>query len=288
VSKFLHNVINEIWYNDLKNADTFSTKVAAINIIALLDAKSGGLHSLDMITLCINMMQYYMQADGIPQFIVMMEDAQKKAMRAGMPTADIELVMMALAAVLTAQHFPRKVDDWERLPTKSRTWQAWKVAFRLAHLKCLRQLQASGGGKPLSGAHVIIPTVAPIINRISVALKNLAFAALNDTTVLQQLMAANLSLTDLFTTLTMANKKLADALARNKGVVMPAVAPSTGRGRSANKPFPGNYCWTHSHQISQTHMIAACRNKAVGHKDDATNTNTMGSSIAGKGWNSRT
>ena len=57
------------------------------------------------------MQLYYSQADGIPQFINMMEDAQKKAKRAGMPIADVELVMLASAAVLAAQHFPRKVDD---------------------------------------------------------------------------------------------------------------------------------------------------------------------------------
>jgi hypothetical protein len=73
--------------------------------------------------------------NGIPQIIIMMEDAQKKAMRAGMPIADVKLVIMALAAVLAAQHFPCKVDDWEGLSSTSRTWQAWKVAFRLAHLK---------------------------------------------------------------------------------------------------------------------------------------------------------
>jgi hypothetical protein len=42
------------------------------------------------------------QVVGIPQFIVMMEDAQKKAKRAGMPIPDVELVMMASAAVLAA------------------------------------------------------------------------------------------------------------------------------------------------------------------------------------------
>jgi hypothetical protein len=37
-----------------------------------------------------------------PQFIVMMEDAQKKAKRAGMPIAEVKLVMMASAGVLAA------------------------------------------------------------------------------------------------------------------------------------------------------------------------------------------
>jgi len=95
VAKFLRNVVDEIWYNDLKDADTFYTKVTAIDIMALLGATSGGLHAVNMISLCTNMMQYYTQADGILQYIVMMEDAKKKAKRAGMPIADVELVMMA-------------------------------------------------------------------------------------------------------------------------------------------------------------------------------------------------
>jgi hypothetical protein len=81
----------------------------------------------------------------------MLEDAQKKAKRAGMPIADIELVMMASAAVLAAQHFPREVDDWDGLPTPNRTWLAWKTAFRLAHLKRQRQILASGGGNHSAG-----------------------------------------------------------------------------------------------------------------------------------------
>jgi hypothetical protein len=81
----------------------------------------------------------------------MMEDAQKKEKRAGMPIADVKLVMMASAAVLAAQHFPREVDDWEGLPAVYCTWRAWKVAFRLAHLKRQRQLQASVGCEPMGG-----------------------------------------------------------------------------------------------------------------------------------------
>ncbi len=41
-AKFLHEVINEVWYNDLKDADTFYTKVTARKIIAFLDSNSGG------------------------------------------------------------------------------------------------------------------------------------------------------------------------------------------------------------------------------------------------------
>jgi hypothetical protein len=66
MSKFLRNDVYDIWYNNLNNTDTSYTKVAAIDIMALLDANSGGLHALNMIKLHTNMMQFYVQADGIP------------------------------------------------------------------------------------------------------------------------------------------------------------------------------------------------------------------------------
>jgi hypothetical protein len=120
-AKFLCKVINEVWYNNLKNADTLYTKVMACKIIAFLDANSGRLYTINMISLRTNIHNYYTQADGIPQYINMLEDAQKKATRAGMPIADVKLVMMASAAILVAQHFPRKVDNWKGLPSASRT-----------------------------------------------------------------------------------------------------------------------------------------------------------------------
>jgi hypothetical protein len=43
----------------------------------------------------------------------------------------------------------------------------------------------------------VILTATPTIDRIGKALENLALAALNDTTILQQLTAANLALTAL-------------------------------------------------------------------------------------------
>jgi hypothetical protein len=124
----------------------------------------------------------------------------------------------------------------------------------------------------------VIPLAAPTIDRIGAALNNLALAASNHTTVFQHLTAANLLLTALVTLLTTANKKLADALARNKGIALLAVAPIMGRGRSTNKPL-FSHCWIHGHWVNQNHTSATCGNKAVGHKDDATSANTLGSSI---------
>ncbi len=216
--------------------------------MAHLDANSGGLHAIDMISLRSNMIQYYVQADGIPQFIVMIEYAQKKAKQAGMPIADVKLVMLALAAVLAAQHFLQEVDDWEGLPAINHTWRAWKVAFHLAHLKCQHQLQASGVGGRLGSAHAVTPAPAATIDRLGTALDNLALAAANDTTVLQQLTASNLGLCSLVTTLTATNKKLVEALAKAKSTSPLAATPGAPKPVwSTYTPFPGNYCWTHGH-----------------------------------------
>ena len=78
-AKFLRKAVNEVWYINLKDADTFYTKVSDLEITSYLDANSGGLHTIDMILLCTNMHQYYVQVDGIPQYIIMLEDVQKKA-----------------------------------------------------------------------------------------------------------------------------------------------------------------------------------------------------------------
>ena len=56
-AKCLREIVDEVWYNDLKDADTFYTKVTALEIISFLDANSGGLHAIDMISLRTNMHQ---------------------------------------------------------------------------------------------------------------------------------------------------------------------------------------------------------------------------------------
>jgi hypothetical protein len=109
ITKFLCNVVDEIWYKNLKNDKTFYMKVTALEIMVHRNANSRGLHAINMISFHLNMTMYYIQADDIPQFIVMMEDAQKKAKQAGMLIADVELVMMVLATILTAQHFLQEI-----------------------------------------------------------------------------------------------------------------------------------------------------------------------------------
>ncbi len=273
-AKFIRGVVDEVWYNDLMDANTSYTKVIALKIMAFLDLNSGGLHAVDMISLHTNMHQYYTQADGIPQYIIMLEDAQIKAQRASMPIADIELVMMASAAVLTAQHFPHKVDDWEGLPAAACTWTAWKTAFCLAHLKRQCQVLASGGGEPLGRAYGIMPALPPAMDHLKSALDNLALASTNklqcfSSSLLPILLSPAPSQRSLLPTRSWLTQRR-----RLPAGDQPLRRCCQKKSRSTKNPFPGNYCWTHGHRCSEQHTSATCGNKAPNRKDGATSLNT--------------
>jgi hypothetical protein len=100
--------------------------------------------------------------------------------------------------------------------------------------------------------------------------------------------SSNLALTATISTLTTANKTLADSVARGGGTATPGTpAGTSGRqAKSMTKPYRGNYCWTHGHRISKSHTSATCDNKGTGHRDDATTANTYGGSEKDKGWDS--
>ena len=155
---------------------------------------------------------------------------------------------------------------------------------RSAHLKRQHQILALGGEEPLGGAHGVLPMDPPVtLDRLEIALNNLALVATNDTAMLQQLTAANLALTNSVAALTATNKKLVDAAATR----VPATPPGTGRlpgSGAANKPFKGNYCWTHGYKCSKLHTSATCLYPATGHRKDTTLTNTFGGSVKDKGW----
>ena len=121
------------------------------------------------------------------------------------------------------------------------------------------------------------------LDRLEIVLDNLALAATNNTAMLQQLMAANLALTNSVAALTTTNKKLLDAAAKQ----VPATLLGMGRLPSSgapNKPFRGNYCWTHGYKCSKSHTSATCLYPAAGHRKDATLLNIFGGSEKDKGW----
>ncbi len=127
----------------------------------------------------------------------------------------------------------------------------------------------------------MLSAAGPAIEQLEVALNNLVLAATNNTAMLQQLTATNLALTATVGTLTATNKKLVDAASCPRG---PLAGTPAGGAWPAKTPFPCNYCWMHGHRICKEHTSATCTHQAVGHRADATASNTLGGSKKDKGW----
>jgi hypothetical protein len=71
-----------------------------------------------MVLLTIQMSQYYAGTPIIPEYIQLLEDAQRKAARAGLPVTDQTLTILASTALLAADTFPHTTILWEPLQTR--------------------------------------------------------------------------------------------------------------------------------------------------------------------------
>ncbi len=92
-----------------------------------------------------------------------------------------------------------------------------------------------GGGEPLSRAPSVLPVAGPVIERLEAALNNLVLTATNNTTVLQQLTAANLTLMATVGTLNVTSKKLVDVASCPRG---PPAGTPAGGARPTKKSLP--------------------------------------------------
>ncbi len=113
------------------------------------------------------------------------------------------------------------------------------------------------------------------------SLDNLALAATNDKTALQQLTAANLALTTTVATFTITNKKLTDTVARFN---LPRRGQAVCGGVNRPKAVWGNYCWTHGYKTSHTSATCGATSRLPGHEASATVADTKGGKDYNKDW----
>jgi hypothetical protein len=195
--KSLQDLVDKTWYKDLKDAESFYTKVTAFDLLDHLNRNCGGLHAIDLVHLNTAMMGYYAEAEDILEDN-MLEDAQCKAEQAKMPIAHVQLVAIASTAVLASQDYVRATEDWKALTNAQKTWAKWKSSFRVVHLARKCQLLASDGAIPThAGAHAASATgptshLSPgTIDRLDGYLDNLASAATSERSTLAQLIECN-------------------------------------------------------------------------------------------------
>lgn len=292
VAKFIRDAVNEIWYRDLRHARSFYVNVTAIQLITHLADNCRGLHPAELVNLPTRMLSFYNDADGIPEYINMLEDAQRKLERARLPMSDEQLLAIATTSVLASGHFPRPTDDWEAKAPADKTWQNWKHHYRAAHTARRRQLLAAGTATMGAANAVTMVETDPItdttIAKLDEYLDNLAAAATTEKSTLQQLTEANATLTTNVATLTANITALTSAytlLAAHLGGAAPPTVPqqATGKKKKQRTPLdPNGYCWSHGYKVGVGHNSSTCTNKRNGHQDGATRANTMGGSTANK------
>ncbi len=82
-----------------------------------------GRQATDHIALLNEMQTFFKKASGLPQYIIMLEDLQKQALRMDRndPITDQMILGLAEADVLSSAQYPCLEEDWSRLPVASKT-----------------------------------------------------------------------------------------------------------------------------------------------------------------------
>ena len=76
-------VVADTWFRELRDSDSLYTEVAPKDIFSHLQAGCTGRNSLDLLALHYEMQRYHLEVEGIPEYIDMLEDAQRQSGRAG-------------------------------------------------------------------------------------------------------------------------------------------------------------------------------------------------------------
>ena len=268
-TSFILCVVEDTWIRELKDLDTFYTEVQPRDILDHLQSQCTGRHAMDILAFQDEMRQYHLEYEGIPEYINALEDAQRRAKRAGVNDeyviTDATLLLIASTAMLRTQQFPRVNDKWEDLSRTGKTWSRWKTMYKQAQAKArVKKLAAEGqdqfGGMAGAGQHPrggtssggtvvsppaggILPVTAPpppTAQELEGYFDNLAAAATNEKAVLDQLVSNNTKLAATNATLAAAVKSLQEEMKTVRLEVQGLKASSGGGGGGRGRGGNGN------------------------------------------------
>ena len=97
---FIMAVVDETWYKELEDPDTFYTKVTALKLLDHLIEFFARLHIVDTVDIPQLMKTLYKDLDGVTQFINAVEAAQRKSKREKLVINDDYLQALALKSLL--------------------------------------------------------------------------------------------------------------------------------------------------------------------------------------------
>ena len=105
-------VVDETWHKELEDPDTFYTKVAALKLLDHLTECCAGLHTVDAVDIPQIMKSLYKDSEGVPQFINVMEAAQRKSKREKLVINDKYLHDVTLKLLLQSVEYETETREW--------------------------------------------------------------------------------------------------------------------------------------------------------------------------------
>jgi hypothetical protein len=133
--KLIPTAVEKVYINKVKDGTMFFHNVFARDLFEHLEKNSTGLHALEVVALHLNILLLYKNAVSMPDFILAMEEAQKKAKCMELPILDIELAMYATTLVLQSGNYKKKTGEWEGCDASKKTWTKWKQAYMAVYAR---------------------------------------------------------------------------------------------------------------------------------------------------------
>ena len=104
-------VVNDTWYKELEDLDTLYTNVTALKILDHVTEFCLELHTINAVEIPQAMKTLFADADGIPQFINVMEAAQRKSKRAKLFIQDYYIHAVELKLLPKSGEY--ETETWE-------------------------------------------------------------------------------------------------------------------------------------------------------------------------------
>jgi thymidylate kinase len=179
--KLICTAVEEVYINKLKDGTTFFHKVFARDLLEHLKKNSTGLHALNIVVLRLDTLLLYKNAASMPDFILAMEEAQKKAKHTELPILDIEVAMYA---VLQSGDYKKDSNKLEGHNASKKTWTEWKQAYLAACARGINRQRAGATDKSFSRAAnlVMLPAAHDVMDTLAGSLDNLVLTATSDRT----------------------------------------------------------------------------------------------------------
>ena len=111
----------------------------------------------------------------MPDFILTMDEAQKKAKRIKLPILDVELAMYAATSVLQSGDCKKETNKWEGRDAYKKTWTNWKQAYLAAYAQGINRQRVRATDEPFTRAtnNIMPPATDDVMDALTGLLDNL-------------------------------------------------------------------------------------------------------------------